>query len=140
MFRQRLMGILELGMGAFLILCALYDSGSGRSSLGFEFTLRNGVLFAGVFYILTSLVRFVLDVAEATSPSFIRSFLTLFEAFSGFAMVISAYCHGSETSFEVLFDHDITIHYGVAILGVYYASRALFQVIVEQTGNDHSSA
>jgi hypothetical protein len=133
MFAKILLGI-ETAVGLILMLCAYYNGKDSAfaDALGVELNLRSGLILMGGFYFLKGLIQLVLEMAEPSTITLIKRFLLLFESISGFIMVITSYCDSQQTALEGYFGMDFTVNHGLVFLGVFYISKAFFQMVLER--------
>lgn len=131
MLRKILLGS-ELLLGILLIICILYNNKSSplSSILGIDLNLKNGTMIAGIFYFIKEIINFVIVHSEATTPSFIQSFLIIMEILTGSFMALTSYCHDRVTFIESNLEIDLTINYGIAALGLLYIFKSLSKVIL----------
>jgi len=131
MFKKIILGA-ELLLGIILILCVFFNNKSSpiSSIIGMDLNLKNGTMVAGIFYFIKEIINFIVIHSEATTPSFLQSFLIIMEILTGAFMALTAYCHDKVTFIESNLEMDLTVNYGIAALGLLYVFKSLSKVIL----------
>lgn len=133
MVLKKLFAVGEIVIGLFFVICVFFNEreSSFGSNLGFELNIKNALLFGGVFYLIRSVTQLIAELAEPTSQTFLRTFVSFFEVITSFAMIITGFCDGRETIIEKYFQNEITIHHGLVFLGMLYLSKSVLQLVFE---------
>lgn len=133
MVGKKIFSIFEILIGFLLFACIWFNGRENAvNALGFEINLKNGLMIAGFFYLIRSIVQYVAESAEATSMNFMKKSVLFFEMTTGIVMMITCFCDGKDTPIEKALNTEITMYHGLVVLGVFFACKAVLQLAFDQ--------